>query len=407
MKIENLRKGMIIRNYKDLCLLLGVEPKTNKTYQLKEFARYFKFHKEGFKYIIDEIYEKPLEKIENSAGNNNKYIIEIQDILTDYIYNNRDETGKVVLSFSKIINVLGLVNETYAIGNSRKKELSDILNVKLTAVHYFYNSTRSEFKGIVERALNNLQKRSVIHYTKKKMIAFSTKDENNKRITVYREATQPEIELILDTQRSVLDYLQIKNMQDLLFCGSVKYKEFLELVKAELPKDWKYYFDVYELIVGKYAIKSEYENVIAKRKQDLNQKSIDRVNKCLKIVSDKDDEKQLVEKLVDLLNHDFKLDESIKELYEKNKEAKYTKIKEKKNELYALMQKENEIRQKKQEVLEDSEVVIKLYDERDAISKHDYYSYINEKKEKKFVKDSGLDPDTYSNIVEAFDELFG
>lgn len=68
---------MVIKNYKELCCLLEIEPTTSnsKKAQMKELSRFCSSHKEGQKIIIDEIYEIPLPPVENkrNTGNFKKY----------------------------------------------------------------------------------------------------------------------------------------------------------------------------------------------------------------------------------------------------------------------------------------------------------------------------------------------
>jgi hypothetical protein len=75
MKIENLYVGMVIRNYKELCKILGIEIKlsaNSKNSQMKELSRYIRYHKEGQSFIVDEMYSEIKPKIENRGGGNNK-----------------------------------------------------------------------------------------------------------------------------------------------------------------------------------------------------------------------------------------------------------------------------------------------------------------------------------------------
>ena len=64
---------MVVKNYKVLCELLEQETKTGKSRQLqmKEFSRYFEWKKSGQKFIITDIYETPLEKVDNRKYGNN------------------------------------------------------------------------------------------------------------------------------------------------------------------------------------------------------------------------------------------------------------------------------------------------------------------------------------------------
>jgi len=55
---SKLSLGLIVNSYKDLCLLLSIkkEVKVIKKRQLLELEKFFKYHKEGNKFIIDEIF---------------------------------------------------------------------------------------------------------------------------------------------------------------------------------------------------------------------------------------------------------------------------------------------------------------------------------------------------------------
>lgn len=78
MKTENLKVGMIIKNYKELCSILEIKPTTSnsKKAQLKALEQCCKYHKEGQKFIVDEVYENVTPVIyekgknPNSHGNN-------------------------------------------------------------------------------------------------------------------------------------------------------------------------------------------------------------------------------------------------------------------------------------------------------------------------------------------------
>ncbi len=87
MNIKNLTKGMIIKNYKELCKTLEVKIKGGdaKKAQLKELSYYCKYTKEGHKFIIEEVYKKPLP-IQDKRLNSNTYVEEIGDIILEYLY---------------------------------------------------------------------------------------------------------------------------------------------------------------------------------------------------------------------------------------------------------------------------------------------------------------------------------
>ena len=62
MDLNSLNEGMIVKNYRELCDLLGVNIKDGKSrkLQIEEWKRYFDFERQGNKYIINKIYNTPL-----------------------------------------------------------------------------------------------------------------------------------------------------------------------------------------------------------------------------------------------------------------------------------------------------------------------------------------------------------
>ena len=70
-KIKELYVGQKFANYRRLCEFLGEEIRCgqSKKCQLKDWARYFCFDREGNKIIITEIYDTPKKKIDRRGGN--------------------------------------------------------------------------------------------------------------------------------------------------------------------------------------------------------------------------------------------------------------------------------------------------------------------------------------------------
>jgi hypothetical protein len=74
MKIENLKVGMIYKNYKVMCELLEqpVNSGKSKQLQMKNWERYFSYEKDGVKFIVNEIFNIPLDKEDRRGKGNNK-----------------------------------------------------------------------------------------------------------------------------------------------------------------------------------------------------------------------------------------------------------------------------------------------------------------------------------------------
>ena len=82
----------IYKNWNEICEVMDwkIIRGTYKKARLKDLDTLCKYHKAGNKFVIEEIYEEPLEKIDNrvsnghskgSRGNNNKYLQYSSNIL--------------------------------------------------------------------------------------------------------------------------------------------------------------------------------------------------------------------------------------------------------------------------------------------------------------------------------------
>ena len=67
-----LSVGQVFKNYKDLCETIGepVKEGSSKRAQLKEWNRFFEYDKQGYKFIITDIYDEPKEKIDDKVIGN-------------------------------------------------------------------------------------------------------------------------------------------------------------------------------------------------------------------------------------------------------------------------------------------------------------------------------------------------
>lgn len=322
--MTKLKEGMEFKNYKELCKYLGIKVLGGeaKKVQLKQLESYCKIGKQGYKLFIIEIYKEPLAIIDNRLkGNNSIYIKEIGNIILEYLYKNGiDNRYNCILSLGQLMEILGIVNPTYSIGNRHKKELSQILDINLVGIYYFYSNTRNEFKRIIERALNNLRGRRVLNWNLK--IVICKKDKDNKKY--YVNATKEEEELIIDIEKEGLKYLGLNNMREVFLKG--KMREYQSIIKKELYKDWVYYFYAYDLTVGAKAINIEY-NDIKKEQIKLNNKIKNKTYKIFNVEDEKNKiHKQLTDILISIVKHDLELDNQIIERYHKNIENKNEEI---------------------------------------------------------------------------------
>ena len=162
--------GQEFKNYKEICKYLGEEVKTGKGKQL-QLARWqllFKWHNNGHKYVIDEVYPEKKEKEEKRGGNNAPHVKNFlpyviyslykSGIKSDYI-----GTQRMMKSELKLIT-----SEIYNIYNARKAKHTEYLwrhriseyGSFTTFVHYFETLAKETLEG----CLNALERGGGLHW---------------------------------------------------------------------------------------------------------------------------------------------------------------------------------------------------------------------------------------------------
>lgn len=240
MDINNIKKlvnGQIVKNYREMCKLLGEEIKKggkSKILQLKDWERYFSFKREKQKFIIVTVYKEPKPKIDkrqNGNNNNNIYGEIVQKLLMNMLINNN---GKLSAPISYYLIELCMTNQNYSHYQYNQKELAEILDIDKFSVDYFYLTSKNNFRGIFERALKNLVKKQYIMWEKVMMI----KSGYN-----YKVATQEEQRVIHEAEEKALKDMGYKNVQKINLAG--KYKKYqeklMEIIEKKIEIDYFYY----------------------------------------------------------------------------------------------------------------------------------------------------------------------
>lgn len=163
MNLDNIKPGMRIKNYKELCRLLEIEPKTSdsKKKQLKEIDEVIKYEKSGHAFIIKEIYDKrtidlmQLKYRERSHKNQrNIYIRHINPILLQ-ILNNSPGKKLNSIAFKDICILLNLSevteNEKYIFKNIDGTELEMTQVQRTFAIQKMASILKSAINSLVNK----------------------------------------------------------------------------------------------------------------------------------------------------------------------------------------------------------------------------------------------------------------
>jgi hypothetical protein len=288
MKLSNIHNGLIVKNYKEMCSLLSepVLSGNSKKAQLKEWERYFKCHKDGNRFVIDEVYNEPKPKIDNRGYG---FTDHIEKLILDLLA--QDENNGM-LFFPKyiLLRELKMINGNYAYCKQNSLKLSLFLNINKDDVHEFYESADNTLIGSLESALNKLKKKSLVSWTQVKTICFAEgkvikndsgdykvkevfKGHNQYGEEMYeyelsqhvshkrREVTDEEDQLIIFTEREVMKAMGCKDKQEVVKFG--KWDEYTKTVKMILmdKANIEYYYDSYKIIFNEVHILEELEEI--------------------------------------------------------------------------------------------------------------------------------------------------
>lgn len=247
MQINNLEIGMVLKSYRHLCEVLKVSVRTGKSkqIQIKDMERYFEYHKDGNKFVIDNILEIPKEKVDNRIDGNNAIYAEYVDKLLLHMCSETYDSkyNYITLSTNGILLALNMVNANYRTGRNMINQFSRYLEIPIETIRDFYDSTYRRNKKLLESALNRLAKKSLINWSL--VVKICTKEGN------HRLASAGEIEGFLEIEQEVLIKFGMESKQDIFLYG--KWNEFIKEVNRMLSEltDFRYYYNSYKIITTK------------------------------------------------------------------------------------------------------------------------------------------------------------
>lgn len=257
---SKLYVGMIIKNFRELCRIVGIPenkiPTAKGQYEDKRkiLRRYFDFYemKNNNQIIILEIYSEPLEKTRNTG----KYLKETQILILDFLLNEArkhpkalDKNGymEIKTTYSKLLKKqLKLINPCFSIENF----LSDFFTEKypeyfeeanaIYNLRNIYSRLFSKTRGAVHTALYKLNSIGemldveeyyivkIVEHTEEKGEVYEWIEINN----------QKEKNYIKNTKKDIAESLGYKNSWQVFFNGKgEEYDEkFNETIRKQ--KGW-------------------------------------------------------------------------------------------------------------------------------------------------------------------------
>lgn len=255
---DNLCIGMIVKNYKELCRLLEVKPKTGKSRQLqeKDFFRYFDYEKLKYsqEYVILDIYDEPLKK--NEQAKNSLYcnalkliimyevskapIVDKNGVYTIYTTLNRLIKKIEILSIFFDKDITNFLLDKFS--ELTKRDLIDIdRNYFIKRLSIFKTVIKRKHKGNIDYALKRLKEQNIIHYDSYSVIVERIEDNKN-----YRQADFNEEVLIESAKKEAALAVGYPNSNTASLYNPKEYHNKLNEIYHK--KGWLYVFN--EIKIG-------------------------------------------------------------------------------------------------------------------------------------------------------------
>ena len=248
----NIYAGMVVKNYKVLCGLLGEKVKSgkSKTIQLKEWERFFSYERipNSNKYKILEVYDIPLVKVRKQKDSTTVRNWTLLDYLAPLLEEGNGVT-KVTLTTKDLFLLLGICNEDFynlsSIALSKlkgkpknvafyKKSIFNVIN--LNDVRSFYDEVNDRGRGLVTTLVKTFNEQCGVEVKKTYHVKA---DANSKAIL----ATDDEHANIKDAENRVLSSAAyLKKVDGELIPSTMqnihrKFSQFYADVAKELGKD--------------------------------------------------------------------------------------------------------------------------------------------------------------------------
>lgn len=326
MNLENIKSGMVIKNYPCLCQLLDepVKGGNSKKAQLRRWKQYFSFMNCGHKLIIIDVYQEAKIMTDlRSFGNNTIYGHNIQRLLMDTLARRaRNNEQEMKITTTQILYALSMVNNNYVrfrrtlnAEETRKKLVYSEIDVKVAAIDNFLNITHNKLKKTVEQTFNRLERQGYIFWSRVIIVVEKIEEASEDIHEEHREASNDEIETILQCKKEVLNTLGLLDEKDVIvhkkWLGYVK--KLNARIKEKTKGKIKYMYVAYKLILNRKGIKIKEEDfkhftlareAAFKIRKELNETSAESllISNDKRYLSKNSERKELVKYLILFLN---------------------------------------------------------------------------------------------------------
>lgn len=244
LNLQNIGTGQVIKNYKEFCKLLGIEPKSgrSKKFQEEKLREFVEYHKEGNKIVIDKIKHKTGTLIDRrTLGNTCKTSIEIGDVILHLLLEEyRGE--QLLITSTELLYRLLLITDEYKQFLFETEKYQRNTGIDFKYLNNYRLKVGSQLNDRIVTALNRLEKSGYILYNKQQNLVFKSDDTEGTEIYPLLEEVDRKTYINcklkafdkLNALRVLEDKPKIKDMNMIFIFGELK--RFKKLSCEELTE---------------------------------------------------------------------------------------------------------------------------------------------------------------------------
>lgn len=264
MNIENLKVRQVFKNYKEFCKVLEIESKSgnSKLAQFKELETHCKYHKEGNKIIIDEIFSQQLNKVDKrTLGNNNDISRSLRYMILDLLSKHKIEIDQTIgFSKSNLYKYCNMINDNYREAKNDKNRWAKIMNVDTLAVEECVEYTDKRLGDTFRRACSTLSNSN-------KVLGFKcgynyvVKEKNNfdRHITAETETEN----IIRSVEKKVMNQMKISRYDKIYKYD--RWAEFKRKVMNILKEEYSLIFSNLVYYYNSVIFNYKYDDIVKEK----------------------------------------------------------------------------------------------------------------------------------------------
>lgn len=244
--------GQEVKNYGAMCELLREKPLAgnSKVAQLKRWENYFSYEKRGQKFLIKELYELPLSRVDGRKLKVGIYVNYIECLLMDYL--SKQNGDPIILPKIDWCLRLGMMNNRFPeymprqdreldngvldVAQNDKERFSPLEEIIAEKYHLpldsddisiFYDTSLQKLYEILNNALKSMENRRLIRCSKAFIIYY---DDGSQRVVDNSEKLAKEILRMQNQALSAMGYEKINQVYSSHQIHRY-YKEFQKIIQ--------------------------------------------------------------------------------------------------------------------------------------------------------------------------------